>query len=125
MSEGLNWPWVTPIRSDAEREALAQVAASDGHQVLAATHLVRREGGIIGYASLGAVPLLLTWVHSAKVRSRESLGLLNLAENLVAAAGARLVCTPCTQESPFRPYMEGLGYAYIGESGLFLKPLKG
>lgn len=115
------WPWVRRVRDEQDQQRLKAVAATDGHQVVAASHVVEREGEIVGYASLGRIHLLNVWVHSRAVRARESLALLNLAENLAAEMGQELICVPCAKSSPFYEYMERFGYRNLGQAGFNLK----
>lgn len=106
----LTLPVVRPC-TPADMDALRAAAATDGHQVTLPTHLIERDGHIIGYFSIQPTVMLNAWVHSDKVRARESFHLLNLAENLaVNLTGLRLVSLPCALESPFAPVINHLGY---------------
>lgn len=123
---------VRPLRSREELAAVTAAAAGDDHQVVGATHLVQTSapegtpGAIIGYGSLPltagtTIPLINVWLDSARPNPRRSWELLKLAEDLARQAGFKVICVPCTQRSPFRPYMEDFGYDYLGEAGYFLK----
>lgn len=119
------FPFLRPMRPE-ELPALRAAAATDAHQPVMPTHLVVRldeEGReeIVGYASLQAVALLNVWVHSEKVRARESLMLLNTAENVAACNNLHVCAMPCAQQSPFRNLMHKLGYQFLGDTGLFIK----
>ena len=119
-------PWIRPIRAE-DLAALKAAAAADQHQVILPTHVIvtNSEGKeeIVGYLSFQSVCLINTWVDSRRLRARESVHLLNTAENLAALNGAKLLLTPCAGQSPFRPYMAGLGYQFAGDTGMFLKPI--
>ncbi len=118
-------PWFRPLLTARDNEALIAAAATDNHVPLVPTHLVEKNGEIVGYGSVGAVPMLFVWVHSQKVSARESRGLLNLGENLMALQyKGPFICCPCTAESPFFPFMRRLGYQSVGEAGFFLKRIK-
>jgi len=107
-------PWLRQIQSEHEMALLMEAARADGHGVISATHLVQKDGELVGYASIGAVPLLFTWLHTKKVRARETLGLLNTVEAVAAGKGARLVCMPCEESSPLFKYMESFGCTPAG-----------
>lgn len=111
------------IRSQTERERLEKAADEDGHVVIAPTHVVEKEGVIVGYLSMGVVPTVLTWLSTTKVNARDSVGVLNVIENLVAAQGHPLVCIPCWEQSPFHPFMQKFGYSKIFTTDIFIKGL--
>lgn len=111
-----------PLRSSEELTRLSEAAAADNHTVLAATHLVIKEGAIVGYASLGGIPIMNVWVDSKQVRAVDTLSMMAAAEAVLAERWQAVV-VPCMPTSPLKPYMAKLGYAEIGESVLHLKKL--
>ena len=123
QSRLLALPYLRVIRDEAELRRLEAVARGDGHMPMFPTHVAERDGEIIGYASIG--PMMFAWLHTRAVRARESVALLNLAENAAAMTGSLAICVPCTRESPFSPYMTHLGYREGGTVGqLFFKRLR-
>lgn len=116
-----HFPQVRPIADVRELEALAAAAKADDHDVLFPTHIARKDGEIVGYASIGALALVNVWAHSQRLRARESLTLLNLVENVAHALGQRTVCMPCAEQSPFRPLLPGLGYKNLGSASFHVK----
>lgn len=111
------FPTLLPLDgSNSELTELVDVARSDNHAVIAPTHVVRKHEDIVGYASIaGAVPVL-TWLHSDKVKARDSLFLNQLAENLVRAQTSKTMIVPCSVASPFNDLMPSLGYQQSGET---------
>jgi len=117
-------PTVRPLRTNADFHAVHVAAEADQHQVIAATHMAEKHGQVIGYASIGAVTPMLVWVSTKQVQARDSLYLLNMAENIAANAGVRQLMVPCQTDSPFHPFMEKFGYTSAGKPfDLFLKQL--
>jgi hypothetical protein len=116
-------PRVVPISNPEELQILERVAASDNHRVIAPSHIVVKGGEIVGYGSIGQIPMVNVWLHSQRVKARESLALLNLAENIAALAGFKVICMPCAEDSPFLPFMERFGYESLGKSTFNLKKL--
>jgi hypothetical protein len=106
-----------------DRDALAKAAAEDEHVVVAPTHVIEKDGKIVGYASLGMVTVLNTWVHSRHVTARDSVMLLREGEKLLAKTGAKVVCLPVAPNSPFLPFVEKLGYTRLGWAGYNLKQI--
>ena len=114
-------PWVRRVVAE-EVPQLEAIAAGDGHTIVAPTHIVERAGEIVGYFSIGAVPMILAWAHTKRMRSRESIHALNVAENYLATvAPGATICVPCVAGSPFEPYMAGLGYRNFGQATINLK----
>lgn len=114
---------IVPLTSAEEIQRLVGAAASDEHIVVAPTHLVMKGEEIVGYGSLGAIRLFNVWVHSKKVNKFESVRLLHEAEGMMRASGGPLVCLPCDEKSPFRPYIERLGYRNLGHASYNVKNL--
>jgi hypothetical protein len=106
---------------------LQAAAKADDHILFHPTHIAERgpEKEILGYATIGAIPLVNVWFDSKRVKGRESATLMNMVENEAQRAGHHTICVPCWASSPLRPMIEkGLGYSYFGEAGLFLKTLR-
>lgn len=107
----------------AQLEALKVAAASDGHTAIVPTHVIVKRGEIVGYASIGAVPVLNVWVHSQKVVKFESVRLLREGEAMLKERGYRFVILPVAENSPFRPYVQKLGYHTLGNASYNIKQL--
>lgn len=112
---------VRPLSSKEDAQKLILLAREDEHTVLFPTHLVTKHGEIVGYGSINAMPMVNVWLHSHKVKARDSLHLLNIAENIAANAGLKQFVMPCSQHSPFFPHMEKLGFKRLGFAELNIK----
>ena len=123
--EALDWyPSLRRLRTPEQLAALQAAAASDNHAVVHPTHVITRNGEVVGYASiLAPVALVNVWLHSQKVHARDSLHLLKVGETLAAETGASAVLFPCSVDSPFIGHMERLGFERLGASTLNLKLL--
>lgn len=109
------------MKNEEDLERVRAAASSDGHVAVAPTHLVERDGLIVGYCSIGAIPVVNAWLHSKIVHPRESMYLLNTAETVAHAMGARRILLPCSPQSPFHPHMARLGYRVLGDATICLK----
>lgn len=117
-------PTLRPLRTNADFHAVHVAAEADQHRVIAATHMVEKHGQVVGYCSLGAATPMLVWLDTQQVQARDSLYLLNMAENIAANAGVRQLMVPCQTDSPFHPFMEKFGYQNAGKPfDIFLKSL--
>lgn len=113
------------MSSETDLRRIVSAAQADDHRPICPTHFAENlDGQVIGYASIGIVPMIFCWTHTNQVRARESFALLARVERearRVAPAG--VICTPCTFASPFFKYMTRLGYCEAGQGGFFLKQL--
>lgn len=116
-------PVVRPLRDAGELSELLALAAADQHRVLGATHIARKGGRIVGYGSLGGLPVLNCWLDSVRVNARDTVHVLSVAEALLAAAGHTHVLLPCDPRSPLKPYLERLGFEPLGQCVMHMKPL--
>jgi len=107
-----------------DMETLTKRAAEDNHVVLKPTHVMEQDGEIVGYLSVGAVPLVLAWTDSKKVKAPASVNALCFVEDVLQAVGADCVCVPCWESSPFFTYMPKFGYQQTITTTLFVKKLE-
>lgn len=112
-------PTLIPLKTSLDRSRLDAAAAADNHQVVAPTHLVERDGQIVGYVGFGT--LVNTWLRSDQVRPRDSLYLLNMVEVVAQQGGSRELFLPVSPQSPFHPIMSKLGYQELGTATLTIK----
>lgn len=102
-------------------ELLKAAAADDGHGVIEPTHAVLRADAVIGYVSLGVVPMLYAWMDRNRATARESFTVWDLAEQHLKRAGHKSVCLPVESNSPFAPFTAKRGYQNLGVANFNLK----
>lgn len=118
-------PKVLPVDSTELRAKVIKEGQADNHDVSVATHYLQKNNEIVGAWNLGALPLVMNWQHSEKVSSRDSLYLQSTLDALMLEKGHKLYLSACAQDSPYRPYMEKLGYSLVMSSDIFAKPTGG
>lgn len=119
-------PWVRPVRHE-DNDVLVALANQDQHAVIAPTHVFVSRGEVVGYVSVGAVPLVLPYFHTTKCQVRDSLYFINHVENLIASLapqGQDSICVPFVAASPFQPYIEKLGYVNTGPANITFKKVR-
>lgn len=114
---------IAPLKTTAEFEDLIHKAKGDNHSTLWPTHLAREGKEIVGYLSMCKAPIVSLWLHSQKVKVRDSLHILSIIETLAQERGFNQAIIPCASISPLLPYMEGFGFTNIGDTKLFIKNL--
>jgi hypothetical protein len=124
MNKMLPPNWVRPVTPE-DLPALEDQAAQDRHSVIAPTHLFLKHGQPVGYASVGAIMLVLPWFDTRKCMPRDSYFYVNMLENLVAASAADTLCVPVAKISAFEPVLPSLGYTSVGDMNVMFKKVKG
>ena len=111
-----------PITAE-DLEPLKRAAAEDDHAVVYPTHMIERDGEIVGYVSVCATPIVNVWLDSKKVQALDSVRLLTRLEQRLEAEGLRQYIMPCAKDSPFFKRMVRLGFRAVAENVWFLKQL--
>ena len=103
-----------------DMELLQKCAAADNHSVIEPKFIVEKQGQIIG--ALGMVPSITVWMDTQRAKIRDSIEAMEFWENHLRSQGAGVIGVPCVENSPFRNYMEKVGYLNGGAT-LYLKNL--
>lgn len=102
---------------------LEKLTASDGHASVLPTHVVEKGPQIVGSLSIGVLPVVLVWMDTERTKARDSACVMNFFENNLADKGAPFMLLPCAENSPFRPFLDKVGYTNMGQFSLFVKKL--
>ena len=111
------------IRSQKDLDDAVRIAKVDMHDTLAPTHVVEKNGIIVGHFTLNNVPMWNAHLSTAHVFPRETFHLINTVESKIEDAGCGFIITPVGQSSPIHPLMEKLGYTKLATVDLFVKKL--
>jgi len=112
------------IPDDLLKKLIAE-AADDKHVVHSATHIIFKNREIAGYLSVAAIPTVMGWFSTKKLKARDSLNIITAVENQLVVGGAASVMTPMPETSPFHPHMEALGYERFYNGDVFIKDFYG
>ncbi len=104
-----------------ELPELRERAAQDDHVALWPTHVVEKDGEIVGYLSIGAIPIVNVWMDSRQLGPRDSLSVLGQLDAVMDYAGQPTYFMPCDAASPFHPVMEKLGFGSLMETEIFVR----
>ena len=102
---------------------LREALQADDAEMIAPTHVLERDGKIVGYGSAGPVRLLAGWTAPA-VDDADSATALELLERASAASGARAVVIGCTADCRFKRLMAAAGYTEGKSVTLYYKKVK-
>jgi len=107
---------------DVETQTLVrEAAAKDGHSCFGASHAVFKNGEIVGWASLAMLPVVCCWLDTEKVKARDTLQALNLAEHDLKARGIKEYVMLCAEDSPLYDAMPTMGFERKGPTVMFTK----
>lgn len=99
---------IRPI-TEKDLPELVESAKADNHAgVYAPTHVSIKGGKIVGYLSIGVVPVILTWQHTKEVGPTDSLRILGFLEGVTSQY--KHICIPCDPESPYNRLLPKAGY---------------
>lgn len=101
---------------------LHKLAAAENHLIISPSHLFEKNKEIVGYCSIGAMPLVMSF-FSSSLQVRDSIKFIDLAEVHMRALGQKYYFTTCFENSPFFPVMSKLGFKEIGQTHLFSKEI--
>jgi hypothetical protein len=114
---------IQEIQSLGELQELVAAAKEDNHDVVFPSHIVRKNGELIGYAGIFSMPILMWWLDSKKGKARDSLEMLKEIENIARAKQVKRYVTICAESSPYFKHMNRLGYSKLGETVMFQKEI--
>lgn len=113
---------IRPIK-DNDLPQLVQKAAEDAHFVVSPTHVFVKNDELVGYISLGRIPMIMTWLSTRRVQPIDSVKALRKVEEHSIMSNVPVICIPCATDSPFYPQMEKLGYTEAPLMRFFFKKL--
>ena len=87
-----------------------------GSHPLFPTHVVYKNGDIAGAFSIGA-PVVFWWMHTQRIRHRDSLAIFQAADTLMNQNGYGSYVLPCEPESPYYKLLTNKLMKFSGTEG--------
>ena len=101
MSTLNNYISIRPIQSEEERLEVYEEADKDGNRhPLMPTHVVKKGEDIVGAFCLYS-PTVYWWMHTQKVKGRDSFSIFQTMRALLANDAVSKFILPCEPESPY------------------------
>jgi hypothetical protein len=113
-------PKVRKIKDQAELDAIMAASKADNDGCLLPTHVVIKNGEIVGCASLAVLPVMMVWNHSTKVGPRDSIQLKHTYDAIMEEKGAKSYAILCNKQSPYNGHMKQLGFKPVWETQIFV-----
>ena len=103
-------PKVVKVQTAAAKQNYLNSAADD--PLTAPTHIIYKNGEIVGKWNLAEVPLVLVWHHEEKVKARLSF-LNSMQESIMSEKGINEYYIVVNENSPYTKHMSKLGFEPI------------
>ena len=100
---------------------LSESMLADNHNVVMPTHIIRKDGDIIGSASVGAAPLVWWWMDSKKAKALDSARAMKKLEREYSLLGIKRFFLMCEKSSNYYTKMERLGNQKIGDCAFYYR----
>jgi hypothetical protein len=115
---------IMPASQQLVEDYVYPEAEKDHHGVINATQVVVKDGEVIGYLSIGAVPAVYMWLHTKKTMPRDTQVIVSFIEShVLATTGNDKLIMPCQSSSPLYPYLARVGYIESDYDHVFFKNL--
>lgn len=118
-------PNIRKITSKEEYQAVMDAAKMDNDIIDFPTHILYKDGEVVGGWSVDAIPLFSVWHHSKRITARDSLMLNNTIDTVMNERGHKNFLQLCNANSNYYSYMNKLGYKGWEGTTLFLKNVQG
>mgnify|MGYP003149836181 CR=1 FL=1 len=119
-------PEIRKITTKEEYQATINAARMDNDALHFPTHMLYKDGKIVGGWSLEGIPIALVWHDTKAITSRDSLMLSNTIDTIMNDRGHKSFLQACNSNSPYNKYMEKhFGYKTVWPTNLFVKNVEG
>lgn len=115
----MSLPITRKIQSPAEIDALEKAMDGQDSLIVAPTHLVRKDGQIVGHWAINSIPVVQAW-HDDNLINRDSYYLINTLQTTLNDRGINRHMVALSKESPYNSLMHRVGYTLAGNANLYI-----
>jgi len=116
----MSLPTARKIKSKEELKKVLAAAREDNHNMPTPTHVIEKDGKIVGCWGLGNIPLVSVWHKEGSLGIRDSLNLNCTTKSIKYDRGHGIFIIACNENSPYMPFMEKVGYEPVWKTNLLL-----
>ena len=116
-------PTLRKIHDADLKEVVAQAAKDDNDNMQMPSHVVLKDGEIVGGWQIAQMPLVLAWHHTQKVNAKDSMIINSTVESMMSTMGINQWFMACNSHSPFMSHMEKFGFNPIWPTKIFHKEI--
>lgn len=117
----MSFPILKKITTPEEQRAAIAAAQADNDNMIFPTHVVLKDGKIVGSWCIGGIPFVMLWHSTEHMKARDSMIMNNTVGALMNDRGVAQYCLACNSGSPFIGYMDKFGYSPVWPTNLFYK----
>lgn len=116
----MSLPTARKILTAEEHGRVVQAAIADNDSMHYPTHVVEKDGKIVGAWGLGNVPLVMVWHKSDDISPKESMILNNNFRSIMNDRGNQQFFIACNSKSPYIDHMGRFGFKPVWPTNIFL-----
>ena len=116
-------PTLRKIHDAGLKAVVAQAAKDDNDNMQMPSHVVLKDGEIVGGWQIAQMPLVLAWHHTQKVNAKDSMLINSTVESMMSTMGINQWFMACNSHSPFMSHMEKFGFNPIWSTNIFHKEI--
>ena len=110
-----------------DEQEIREASQRDGATAVAPTHVMRKNGRIVGALSIGAVTSVFVWMKK-ELKNRDTRDMQQFINVAVYAHTRKyglpgVYATFVDKPSKLNPYMVRVGYIPFGETNIYIMPL--
>ena len=118
-------PNIRKITTEEEYQATINAAKMDNDNMHFPTHMLYKDGKIVGGWCMEGIPLTMIWHDSNYITARDSLMLNNTIDTLMNDRGHFKYFMACNSKSPYNKYMEKFGHNLVWPTNMYWKNVEG
>lgn len=112
-------PTIRRVEFKDDVRAIQSAMEGQDQLLVTPTHILHKGGDVVGYWSIGAVPLVLAWHHNDLTAS-DSYHLVNTLQTVCNDRGHSNHLLGLSKHSPYVEYISRVGYQAFGRTNLYL-----
>ena len=116
-------PTLRKIHDADIKQLVARKAEEDGDNMQFPSHVVMKDGEVVGGWNMGQIPLLMCWHHSEKVSAKDSLIINSTVESMMSHNGINQWWMACNSQSPYMGFFEKFGHNLIWSTNIIHKEI--
>lgn len=111
-------PTIRRVKSEADLAAIREAMGDQDTLRVMPTHIIEKDGKVVGHWSVGAVPLVLGW-HDKDLNVRDSISIMEAFKAVMDDRGIQDYLIGLSKDSPYNAYMTKSGFEDFGRTTLY------
>ena len=117
-------PEIRKITTNEEYQATINASKMDNHNIHAPTHMLYKDGKIVGAWCLDGMPLTMIWHDSKNITVKDSMMLNKTIDTVMNDRGHKEYLMACDTDSPYTNYMQRFGHDILWTTNIYWKNIE-